>query len=152
LPVLGINRWLAPEAAVRAGLIPARKRGAGDICATGQLARAQLFRTPSPNSDLASQPRLHHRGVRPARLSDRHPHALRLGVTQLAPAAGHCWPALRRYWDHLAGRNDTRAPQARPLWHLLVMLGCTIVAPLLLYGAYAGFRITNAQLRDFRET
>ena len=39
----------------------------------------------------------------------------------------------------------------RPLWHLLVMLGCTIVAPLLLYGAYAGFRITNAQLRDVRE-
>ena len=39
----------------------------------------------------------------------------------------------------------------RPLWHLLVMLGCAIVAPLLLYGAYAGFRFTDAQLRDVRE-
>jgi hypothetical protein len=39
----------------------------------------------------------------------------------------------------------------RPLWHLLVMLGCAIIAPLLLYGAYAGFRITDAQLGDVRE-
>ncbi len=39
----------------------------------------------------------------------------------------------------------------RPLWQLLVMLGCAIVAPLLLYGAYAGFRMTDAQLRDVRE-
>jgi PAS domain S-box-containing protein len=39
----------------------------------------------------------------------------------------------------------------RPLWHLLVMLGCAIIAPLLLYGAYAGFRFTDAQLRDVRE-
>jgi PAS domain S-box-containing protein len=35
--------------------------------------------------------------------------------------------------------------QSRPLWHLLVMLGCAIVAPLLLFGAYAGFRIADAQ-------
>jgi len=27
----------------------------------------------------------------------------------------------------------------RPLWHLLVMLGCAIVAPLLLLGVYAEF-------------
>jgi PAS domain S-box-containing protein len=39
----------------------------------------------------------------------------------------------------------------RPLWHLLVILGCTIVAPLLLFGAYAGYRIGDAQLRDVRE-
>jgi PAS domain S-box-containing protein len=36
----------------------------------------------------------------------------------------------------------------RPLWHLLAMLGCAIVAPLLLFCAYAGFRIVDAQLRD----
>src|SRR5712664_998376 len=41
--------------------------------------------------------------------------------------------------------------KSRPLWHLLVMLGCAIVAPLLLFGAYAGFSITDAQLRDIRE-
>jgi len=41
--------------------------------------------------------------------------------------------------------------KSRPLWHLLVMLGFVIVAPLLLFGAYEGFRITEAQLRDARE-
>ncbi len=41
--------------------------------------------------------------------------------------------------------------KSRPLWQLLVMLGCAIVAPLLLYGAYAGFRFTTAQLHDVRE-
>jgi PAS domain S-box-containing protein len=39
----------------------------------------------------------------------------------------------------------------RPLWRLLVMLGCAIVAPLLLFGAYAGFRIAAAQLHHVRE-
>jgi PAS domain S-box-containing protein len=39
----------------------------------------------------------------------------------------------------------------RPLWQLQIMLGCTIVAPLLLFGAYAGFRIADAQLRQVRE-
>jgi PAS domain S-box-containing protein len=39
----------------------------------------------------------------------------------------------------------------RPLWHLLVMLGCAIFGPLLLYGAFAGFRFTDAQLREVRE-
>jgi hypothetical protein len=39
----------------------------------------------------------------------------------------------------------------RPLWRLLVMLGCAIVAPLLLFGTYAGFRIAEAQIRDARE-
>jgi PAS domain S-box-containing protein len=39
----------------------------------------------------------------------------------------------------------------RPLWHLLVMLGCAIIAPLLLFGAYAGFRTADAQLSQVRE-
>jgi hypothetical protein len=41
--------------------------------------------------------------------------------------------------------------RSRPLWHLLVMLGCSIVAPLLLFGAYAGFRIANAQFDQVRD-
>jgi hypothetical protein len=41
--------------------------------------------------------------------------------------------------------------RARPLWHLLVMLGCSIVAPFLLFGAYAGFRIADAQFDQVRE-
>ena len=35
----------------------------------------------------------------------------------------------------------------RPLWHLLIMLGCAIIAPLLLFGLYTGIRITDAQHR-----
>src|SRR5260370_2372589 len=34
----------------------------------------------------------------------------------------------------------------RPLWHLLIMLGCAIIAPLLLFGVYTGVRVTDAQL------
>jgi PAS domain S-box-containing protein len=41
--------------------------------------------------------------------------------------------------------------RSRPLWHLLVMLGCSIVAPLLLFGAYAGFRIADAQFDQVRD-
>jgi PAS domain S-box-containing protein len=35
----------------------------------------------------------------------------------------------------------------RPLWHLLIMLGYAIIAPLLLFGLYTGIRITDAQHR-----
>jgi PAS domain S-box-containing protein len=38
----------------------------------------------------------------------------------------------------------------RPLWQLQVMLGCAIVAPLVLFGVYAGTRVTDAQLREGR--
>jgi len=39
----------------------------------------------------------------------------------------------------------------RPLWQLQIMVGCAIIAPLLLFGAYAGFRIAEAQLDQVRE-
>jgi two-component sensor histidine kinase/PAS domain-containing protein len=38
----------------------------------------------------------------------------------------------------------------RPLWHLLITLGCAIIAPLVLFGVYTGIRITDAQLREVR--
>jgi PAS domain S-box-containing protein len=38
----------------------------------------------------------------------------------------------------------------RPLRHLLVMLGCAIVVPLLLFDVYSGIRITDAQLDQVR--
>src|SRR6266852_6244988 len=37
--------------------------------------------------------------------------------------------------------------KARPLWQLQVMLGCAIIAPLLLFGVYTGACIAVAQLR-----
>ncbi|MBO0758705.1 MAG: cache domain-containing protein, partial [Bradyrhizobiaceae bacterium] len=39
----------------------------------------------------------------------------------------------------------------RPLWELLVMLGCAIVGPLLLFGAYAGYQTGEIQIRNVRE-
>ncbi len=39
----------------------------------------------------------------------------------------------------------------RPLWHLLIVLGCAIIAPFLLFGLYTGIRITDAQLREVRD-
>jgi hypothetical protein len=41
--------------------------------------------------------------------------------------------------------------QPRPLWHLLIMLGCAIVAPLLLFGAYAAISTDDAQFNEVRE-
>jgi PAS domain S-box-containing protein len=38
----------------------------------------------------------------------------------------------------------------RPLWHLLIVLGCAVIAPLLLFGLYTGIRVTDAQLREVR--
>jgi hypothetical protein len=39
----------------------------------------------------------------------------------------------------------------RPLRHLLIVLGGATVAPLVLFGAYAGARLANAQLDQIRE-
>src|SRR6266404_7155329 len=39
----------------------------------------------------------------------------------------------------------------RPLWHLLVVLGCAVIVPLLLFGAYAGVSIGDAQFDEVRK-
>jgi PAS domain S-box-containing protein len=41
--------------------------------------------------------------------------------------------------------------EPRPLWHLLVMLGCAIIVPLLLFGAYAEMSMADAQLDQVRK-
>src|SRR5215813_5851696 len=41
--------------------------------------------------------------------------------------------------------------KARPLWQLQIMIGCAIVAPLLMFGVYAGSRVADAQLTQVRE-
>jgi hypothetical protein len=38
----------------------------------------------------------------------------------------------------------------RPLWHLLTILGCAIIAPLLLFGVYTGFSIGDARFDEVR--
>jgi hypothetical protein len=37
--------------------------------------------------------------------------------------------------------------EPRPLWHLLIVLGCAIIAPLLLFGAYAELSTAGALVR-----
>jgi PAS domain S-box-containing protein len=41
--------------------------------------------------------------------------------------------------------------KSRPLSHLLIVLACAIIAPLLLLAVYTGFRITDAQLDQARK-
>jgi PAS domain S-box-containing protein len=41
--------------------------------------------------------------------------------------------------------------KARPLWQLQIMIGCAILAPLLLFGLYAGTHVADAQLTQVRE-
>jgi PAS domain S-box-containing protein len=41
--------------------------------------------------------------------------------------------------------------EPRPLWHLLAMLGCAIILPLLLFGAYAEISMADAQLDQARK-
>jgi PAS domain S-box-containing protein len=49
---------------------------------------------------------------------------------------------------HIGTLPGLRRP--RPLWHLLIVLGCAIIAPLLLFGVYTGLRTTDAQLDQVR--
>ena len=44
-----------------------------------------------------------------------------------------------------------RPATPRPLWQLLFALGCVIVAPLVLFGAYAGSRLADAQIDQLRK-
>jgi PAS domain S-box-containing protein len=39
----------------------------------------------------------------------------------------------------------------RPSWHLLVILGCVIIAPLLLFGVYTGFSVGGAQFDEVQK-
>src|SRR5215470_4576521 len=148
---LGINRWLAPAAEVPPGSF--------------RVASAALVTFMLAGSGLALS------------RFERH----RLTATLLAGLAGAIAGfALLGYLtgiDALYGSVSVNSPplptavgllcvatgiilrigtmptvrKPRPLWQLQVMLGCAIVAPLLLFGAYAGFRIAGAQLRDARE-
>jgi low affinity Fe/Cu permease len=39
----------------------------------------------------------------------------------------------------------------RPLWQLLIVLGCAIITPLLLFGVYMGLHITDAELQEIQD-
>jgi PAS domain S-box-containing protein len=137
----GINRWLLPRAAVAgtnamvvslvlAGASLALSRFEGYHFAatalgglTGMGAVYALLNIYLTDLDPLS--------------GSIEPPALPTIVGQFCVAAGiilriGTMPALRR---------------PRPLWHLHIVLGCAIIAPLLLFGTYAGLSIAAAQVR-----
>jgi PAS domain S-box-containing protein len=44
-----------------------------------------------------------------------------------------------------------KPPEPRPLWHLLTVLGCAIITPILLFGAYAELSIAGALVRHTQD-
>jgi PAS domain S-box-containing protein len=147
---LGIERWLAPRAPLAASF---RVTSAGMLAfglAAGALALSRFERHRLVGTILASIVG----GITAFALL-----GYLSGVDTLYGSASVNSPSLPAAFGLLCVtvgiilRIGTipvfRKP--RPLWHLLVMLGCAIIGPLLLYGAYAGFRFTDAQLRGVRE-
>jgi hypothetical protein len=127
-----------------------RPRGA---CARGRFARAQPLRKVSLRRCCARRPCRRHSSVRPAgvpELSGGHTFYGSIRTpTPLTAVGVHCVAGA----IVLRGGTMPALRKSRPLWlwQLQVMLGCAIIAPLLLFSVYTGIRITDAQLRDVRE-
>ncbi len=148
---LGINRWLAPQAAAPSGSFEAASVAlaafglAGSSLALSRFERHRLTATllaglAGAGAGLALLGYLTGIDTVHGSVSLNSP-ALPTILGLLCGAAGiilriGTMPVLRK---------------SRPLWHLLVMFGCAIVAPLLLFNVYAGFRVADAQLRQIRE-
>jgi PAS domain S-box-containing protein len=150
---LGIDRWLAPgEASFRATATSYRVINAatlGMVLAGGSLALSRFERhrlAATMLGGLAGAIALfavlgYLAGIDTLYGSSVRPPALPTAVGLLCVAAGiilrsGTMPALRK---------------PRPSWHLLVMLGCAIIAPLLLFGAYTGFSIGDVQFDEVRK-
>jgi PAS domain S-box-containing protein len=149
---LGIDRWLAPgdasfrTAATSYRVINAATLGmalAGSSLAISRFERYRLAATLL--GSLAGAIALfgllgYLTGIDTLYGSKVRPPALPAAVGLLSVAGGiilriGTMPTLRK---------------PRPSWHLLVMLGCAIIAPLLLFGTYAGVSIGDAQFEEVR--
>jgi hypothetical protein len=149
---LGIDRWLAPgdasfrTAAASYRVINAATLGmalAGSSLALSRFERLSLAATLL--GSLAGAIALfgllgYMTGIDTLYGSKVRPPALPTAVGLLCVAGGiilriGTMPVLRK---------------PRPSWHLLVMLGCAILAPLLLFGTYAGVSIGDAQFEEAR--
>jgi PAS domain S-box-containing protein len=137
----GMNRWLVPRDAVP---------GTNAMAVTLGLVGASLALSRLEGHHFAATAlggltglgavfallNIYLTGLDPLAASIEPP-ALPTVIGQLCVAAGivlriGTMPALRK---------------PRPLWHLHIVLGCAIIAPLLLFGAYAGLSIAGAQVR-----
>jgi hypothetical protein len=150
---LGIDRWLAPgEPSFRVTATSFRATNAatlgmalaGGSLALGRFARHRFAATMF--GSLAGAIALfgllgYLTGIDTLYASSLRPPALPTAIGLLFIAAGiilrsGTMPALRK---------------PRPSWHLLVMLGCAIIVPLLLFGVYAGVSIGDAQFDEVRK-
>jgi hypothetical protein len=145
---LGINRWLAPLAAVPGhepdlfqmiNGMPLAIAFAGGSLALSRFEGHHFAATALGGlaGGIAVFAMLNYLTGMHALHSSFRPPALPTAVGLLCVAGAIVLrvgtaPALRK---------------ARPLWQLQVMLGCAIIAPLLLFGVYTGARIAVAQLR-----
>ncbi len=150
---LGIDRWLAPgDASFRTAATSYRVINAatlGIVLVGGSLALSRFERhrlAATLLGSLAGAIALfallgYLAGIDTLYGSSVRPPALPTAVGLLCVAGGiilriGAMPALRK---------------PRPLWHLLVVLGCAIIVPLLLFGAYAGVSIGDAQFDEVRK-
>jgi PAS domain S-box-containing protein len=142
----GINRWLVPRAAVHGTNAMAVALGlAGAALALSRLEGYHFAATAlgglTGMGAVYALLNIYLTGLDPLSGSIEPP-ALPTIIGQLCVAAGiisqiGTMPALRK---------------PRPLWHLHIVLGCAIITPLLLFGAYAGLSIAAAQVRQVRES
>jgi PAS domain S-box-containing protein len=137
----GLNRWLVPRAAVPGTNAMVVSLGlAGASLALSRLEGHHFAATAlgglTGMGAVYALLNIYLTGLDPLSGSVEPP-ALPTIIGQLCVAAGiilqiGTMPALRK---------------PRPLWHLHIVLGCAIITPLLLFGAYAGLSIAVAQAR-----
>src|SRR5262249_26897356 len=138
---LGVNRWLAP----RAAMPPASFQVASAALVTFGLAGAALALSRFQQHRFAAT-------MLGSVVGTIAVFALLGYVTGIDPLYGSValnsppLPATVGLLCLAAGivsqiGTVPALDKPRPLRRLLVMLGCAIVAPLLLFGAYAGYRI-----------
>jgi PAS domain S-box-containing protein len=149
---LGINAWLVPQGTVLEPGPAASRMMVGMPFAMAPIAGA-LALSRFEKHHLAALALAALGGVMPAfgLLADVAGIAAVSGAVQAPPL-----PSLVGHLCVAAGiilRIGTMAAlqKPRPLWQLLVMLACAIIAPLLLLAAYTGFRITDAQIDQVRK-
>jgi len=139
----GVNRWLVPQDAVPGTNAMAVSLGlAGVALALSRLEGHHFAATALGGltgiGAVFALLNIYLTGLDPLSASTSiEPPALPTVVGQLCIAGGiilriGTMPVLRK---------------PRPLWHLQIVLGSAIIAPLLLFGTYAGLSIAGVQVR-----
>jgi hypothetical protein len=141
----GINRWLVPPAAGRGTNAMAGALGLADASLALSRLEGYHFAATALGSlagigAVYALVNIYLTGLDPLSGSVEPP-ALPTIMGQLCIAAGII----------LQSGTMPALSKPRPLWHLHIVLGCAIITPLLLFGAYAGLSIAAAQVRQVRE-